>query len=53
MQKRTRGDLWTDIIIVGGTIAVLTVASTSMYLHWQEMHDSAAAERVTKVYRPK
>ena len=35
MKKRSpRADLWTDIIIVGGVVAVLSVASTSAFFHW-------------------
>ena len=54
MRKRnTRADFWTDIIIVGGVVAVLSVASTSAFFHWLDTHRSSAVERITKVYGAK
>jgi len=45
-----RTDLWTDIIIFVGAIVLLTVSLTSAYFHWRDTHDSAAVQRLTKVY---
>ena len=51
MRKRTtQADLWTDIIIVGGVVLVLSVASTSAFFHWLDAHRSIAVERLTKVH---
>ena len=50
MRKRTKADLWVDIIIIGGVVAVLGVASTSAFFHWLDTHRSSAVERVSKVY---
>ena len=47
--KQSRTDFWTDIIIFMGAIALLTVSLTSAF-HWRETHDSAAVQRLTRVY---
>jgi hypothetical protein len=49
-RKSTRADFWTDIIIVGGVVAALSVASTSAFFHWLDTHRSSAVERITKIY---
>ena len=49
MRKRTKADLWVDIIIIGGVVAVLGVASTSAFFHWLDTHRSGAVERLSKV----
>jgi hypothetical protein len=45
--KQARTDFWTDIIIFAGAIVLLTVSLASA---WRETHDSAAVQRLTKVY---
>ena len=41
MRKRTKADLWVDIIIIGGVVAVLGLASTSAFFHWLDTHARA------------
>jgi hypothetical protein len=47
--KQSRTDFWTDIIIFVGAIVLLTVSLTSAF-HWHGTHDSAAVQRLTRVY---
>jgi len=47
--KQSRTDFWTDIIIFVGAIVLLTLSLTSAF-QWRETHDSAAVQRLTRVY---
>ena len=44
--KRTWADFWTDIVLVGGVVIVLSVSSTSAFFHWLDTHRHAAIESV-------
>jgi hypothetical protein len=48
--RRSWANLCTDIIMVGGIVLVLSVASTSAFFHWLDRHRTIVLERVTNVH---
>jgi hypothetical protein len=36
-KQRTSSDFWVDLIVPVGVLAVLAMALTSIFLHWQEL----------------
>jgi hypothetical protein len=44
--KRTWADFWTDALLVGGVVIVLSVSSTSAFFHWLDTQKNTAVERV-------
>jgi hypothetical protein len=43
--KRTGADFWTDVLLVGGVVIVLSFSSTSAFFHWLDTHKNTVVER--------